>query len=286
MFQPLDIMPTSNRHHNNNNNEGEPGDRNRNLIFQQSGIMPTSNRHHNNNNNDGRAAQQQIPLFNDAAGVGYWSNSNLNASQPDSSSRAAASRQTGKKTSKCVACGDAFYASDVVTCEGYEMEPGCGHEYCGDCISALFRAAMTDETLYPPQCCKVRIPIESCLRFLSDQLLAQFAAKRTELDTPASERAYCHLPTCSTFIPPTAIRDAVALCLRCSALTCTTCKKAAHLLSDCPDDDPAVQSLLALAHAEGWKRCYSCSRLVELTIGCNHMSEFLFPCGQWISGLN
>ncbi|KAK8222284.1 hypothetical protein BKA81DRAFT_296906, partial [Phyllosticta paracitricarpa] len=45
--------------------------------------------------------------------------------------------------------------------------------------------------------------------------------------------------------------------------------------------------LFSIAATNGWKRCYHCRRMVQLVLGCNHVSclcgaEFCFHCGcRW-----
>lgn len=196
-------------------------------------------------------------------------------SEPQAESSAwAASRRTGlsmsqKKTSTCVACNDNFHDFETLKCRG------CTHEYCRECLSSLFRASLTDETLFPPRCCGNPIPVDASRGFIGYQIIGQFEAKRIEFETPADKRTYCHVPTCSTFIPAAAAKNNVATCVRCDARTCAVCKKAAHANSDCPDDS-STQALLDLARAEGWQKCCSCSRLVELNTGCNHISKSAF----------
>ncbi|THW44345.1 hypothetical protein D6C78_05647, partial [Aureobasidium pullulans] len=49
-----------------------------------------------------------------------------------------------------------------------------------------------------------------------------------------------------------------------------------------------MEQLLELAEREQWQRCYSCTRLVVLAHGCNHIScpcgaEFCYVCGsRWL----
>lgn len=66
------------------------------------------------------------------------------------------------------------------------------------------------------------------------------------------------------------IEDEVAACFECKCTTCTICKSRSHT-GDCPNDT-ATQQLLAIAHTNGWKRCRSCKRMIELDHGCNHMT--------------
>jgi hypothetical protein len=166
----------------------------------------------------------------------------------------------------CTACTDQHPVDNLV------RSPSCGHEYCSNCLISLFTASLTDETLFPPKCCQQPIPLENCRGFLTSDLITQFYDKKIEFDTP--NRTYCHRQACSAFVPPLSVHSHVAHCnqIGCWAMTCTVCKGAAHIGSDCPND-PATQDMLLLAAAEGWQRCRSCKRFVELQTGCNHISE-------------
>lgn len=145
----------------------------------------------------------------------------------------------------------------------------CGHEYCRDCLRELFTLSLTDETLFPPRCCREPIPAEENRFFLTSQLLGEFQARKVEMETP--DRTYCHAPECSKFIPPENIEHQIGRCIVCNARTCTVCKAAAHV-GDCPED-PATKMLDGIAAENGWRRCNGCRRLVDLMAGCNHISK-------------
>jgi hypothetical protein len=144
----------------------------------------------------------------------------------------------------------------------------CGHEYCRDCLRDLFQASMTDESLFPPRCCRQLITTGSVRIFLTADLIKQYEQKKVELETP--DRTYCSNPVCSAFIHQKDITNEQASCPDCGVVTCTLCKTASHG-GDCPADT-ALQQVLQTADENGWQRCYSCRRLVELDIGCNHIS--------------
>jgi hypothetical protein len=112
--------------------------------------------------------------------------------------------------------------------------------------------------------------VDLCRHVLPTDLIGQFHARKMELET--LNRTYCSRPNCSTFIPVQAIKGDIGTCVKCRAVTCALCKKPAHENTDCPDD-PATQELLRLAKAEGWQKCSSCARFVELDVGCNHISQ-------------
>lgn len=194
------------------------------------------------------------------------------AGRAESSTWAASRRQPATNGGKqqqlskvCVACCDKKYAADVAACP-------CSHDYCRDCLDSLFRASLTDETLFPPRCCGREIPLQIYRDLVNDaKFMGTFRAKKIEFETP--NRTYCHQPACSTFIPPRSIYMNVATCLRCSGQTCSICKGRAHQGSDCPQDQ-ALQETLHLAAEQGWQRCGSCRTVVELHHGCNHISEW------------
>ncbi|KAK2036234.1 IBR finger domain-containing protein [Colletotrichum somersetense] len=178
---------------------------------------------------------------------------------------------------QCTSCLDIYFRADMAHCP-------CRHKYCQICLQTLFETSLTDESLFPPRCCGTSIPIDNYRQFLPSTLVAEFRAKEVELSTP--NRTYCHIPTCSRFIPKESIKADVATCKRCGQRTCTMCKGAEHQNQDCVQDI-LTQNLLEVAAASGWQRCFSCRTIVELDHGCNHMTcrcgaQFCYVCGlQW-----
>lgn len=144
----------------------------------------------------------------------------------------------------------------------------CGHHYCSTCLHTLFEMSTTDESLFPPRCCRQQIPLSSVRLYLNSALMREFERKSVEFRT--TNRTYCSQPTCSTFITTTGITGERATCTACGTRTCTICKGNAHE-GDCPEDT-ATQQVLETAREQGWQRCYNCRRLVELDVGCNHMT--------------
>lgn len=183
-----------------------------------------------------------------------------------SESSASSSSQVDSKQRKsiylrCEACQDDKPYFDVI-------EAPCNHGYCRDCLHELFDASLTDESLFPPRCCRQNITIESVGIFLTQTLKHRFEQRKIELSTP--NRTYCSMSTCSAFIRTSSINADVGLCAVCKTETCVICKGVAHV-GDCPQDT-ALQQLYEVADEYNWQRCYSCRRLVELDIGCNHMT--------------
>ncbi|GKT51693.1 putative E3 ubiquitin-protein ligase mug30 [Colletotrichum spaethianum] len=164
---------------------------------------------------------------------------------------------------KCSSCFSNYASTEVARCP-------CSHEYCRHCLQTFFETSLTDEFLFPPRCCGKRIPAKDNQQFLPSKLIEEFQAKALELSTP--NRTYCHKPTCSTFIPKDFIKADIAFCQRCMNSTCVMCKGAEHKDQDCAQDI-LTQDLLQIAAANGWQRCFSCRRIVELEHGCNHITS-------------
>ncbi|KAL8999132.1 MAG: hypothetical protein Q9169_001911 [Polycauliona sp. 2 TL-2023] len=162
---------------------------------------------------------------------------------------------------ECTSCGEQRRAFETFC-------TSCGHNYYQGCLSELFKLSTTDETLFPPRCCRQTISLTAARLYLDSDLVQRFQQKAIEFQS--IDRTYCSRPTCSAFIPSTGISGERATCPICLQQTCTICKADSHD-GHCPQDT-ATQQLLATAAEERWQRCYSCRRLVELDIGCNHMT--------------
>ena len=120
------------------------------------------------------------------------------------SSEWAAKRAGGLKENDrtCTACGDAVPFFHVARCP-------CSHEYCRECLTELFKASITDESLFPPRCCKQPIPLQLNQIFLPSRVVRDFRAK--EVEYSVENRTYCHQATCSAFIPPHAVQDDLSM---------------------------------------------------------------------------
>lgn len=180
----------------------------------------------------------------------------------ESSAQAAkrAAQKVPPKAAACVACTDVFAWKELA-------EAPCGHAYCRECVLELFRNAMTDESLFPPRCCRQVLSVEKMTPVLGEDLVTRFSAKAIEFSTPV--RTYCHDARCSAFIPPSSITGEVARCPECRKRTCTMCKAARHQ-GDCPQD-AALQQVLEVAQGEGWQRCIW-GRMVIHGGACDHMT--------------
>jgi hypothetical protein len=165
---------------------------------------------------------------------------------------------------KCCTCYDRFPRASMVTAK-------CGDRYCIDCMKGLFMRSTKDESLYPPRCCKQKIPLDLIARHMEPNELATFELAIMEYAT--QKKTYCSNPDCATFIVPDRIEPGTnrAVCPKCSAETCAICNHEFHAGSDCPDD-PLLRQTRELAREMGWQTCNACHREVDLRSGCNHIT--------------
>lgn len=144
----------------------------------------------------------------------------------------------------------------------------CSHSYCRDCLVRLFQEALNDTDRFPPRCCKSEIPFEDVEGYYFTKEFADtFKEKRLELTT--KNPLYCSEPTCSKFLRLQLIEKRRAVCPSCETMTCASCRQAGH---EGTCEDQQNKAVLAMAEEFRWQRCYKCNTLVELTVGCNHMS--------------
>ncbi|THH13685.1 hypothetical protein EW146_g6572 [Bondarzewia mesenterica] len=188
----------------------------------------------------------------------------------------------------CVICQDPI--------RGIAINTPCGHHYDVSCLTDLFEASTRDESLHPARCCRLPIPLSSVQVHLSEDLLSLIVSTSIEFET--QKRVYCAQPACSRFLGPgyepskRTSPSALACPARgCTARTCNNCKALVtgaigkHACTkDASADDRAV---LALARMEGWSRCPGCNRMIELNMGCYHMTclcktDFCYLCrAKW-----
>lgn len=160
--------------------------------------------------------------------------------------------------SSCTACRDVYPRDEV-------FEVPCGHLYCKACLSRQFVEAGQSEMRYPARCCRKTIPLP--VAFLDLEVFINYQQKQLEYST--INRTYCSRLSCHTFILPCNVEEGLGYCHSCGYQTCTTCKEEAHP-GKCTDN-LQYQQFLQRAQSEGWKRCYACNRMVELTTGCSQM---------------
>ncbi|KAK4623704.1 hypothetical protein CLAFUW4_05504 [Fulvia fulva] len=173
---------------------------------------------------------------------------------------------------KCETCWDRKPVEEAIALE-------CDHTSCYGCVQDLFRQSMKDETLYPPRCCTRLITLDDMRDILPEDLIPEFIAKREELEDPS--KCYCHVPTCSAYIPNAKRTGDNAICPTCNSSTCRKCQGASHD-GDCVYD-PETQALMETAKDLQWQRYPPCGRFLEHNFGCWHMTcpckhEFCYLC--------
>ena len=184
---------------------------------------------------------------------------------PESSTWAARGTPEENPLKMCVSCDDQFQSFDVIGVP-------CGHDYCRACLQKLYNFASSDQSLYPVRCCRQPIITIDVSSFLSPLIIQQYERKKIEYDD--IDPTYCSKRTCLAYIPRFNIDRANdrTTCPDCDTQTCIKCKATAHDQDDCPNDS-GLQAVLKMATKNAWKQCFSCKRMIELIIGCYHITS-------------
>ncbi|CAA7264021.1 unnamed protein product [Cyclocybe aegerita] len=177
----------------------------------------------------------------------------------------------------CIICNDTLPYVDA-------LQTPCNHNYCKDCIRSLVELCTRDESLFPIRCCQTPIPITNIFPFIAIGLRRLFEAKHAEFSVLSKDRVYCVSPTCSAFLGSGNGSTGTEMnCPQCGMSTCPQCKQAGHPNDpDCSVNKSTIE-LRALARREGWQTCPGCYAVVELNVGCYHMTcrcrtEFCYLC--------
>lgn len=152
----------------------------------------------------------------------------------------------------------------------------------------MINQATAEESKMPPRCCTQPIPGATIKSLLVREDQQLFLKSVQQFSTPWEQRIFCPNPQCNEFVPPRAKVDPKhpfdVVCRECRTRVCTMCKMRAHPLGqDCPSD-MELDQVLRIGEKSGWRRCYKCRTLVELTQGCTHMTcrckaQFCYICG-------
>ena len=190
-----------------------------------------------------------------------------------------------EKKISCLTCG----ADDVLISRSAKL--ACSHRMCHECLRRIFTMSVTDPAHMPPRCCtSEHIPLKHVDKLFDQNFKKTWNRKFQEYTT--RNKIYCPARGCGDWIKPNHITvehgRKVGKCKRCHTRVCCMCNNRMHTSRECPKD-PATREFVEIAKQKGWQRCYSCSAMVELKEGCNHMTcrctaEFCMVCGlKWKS---
>ena len=184
--------------------------------------------------------------------------------------------------SSCICCREDFKKNKSL------HKLPCAHTYCDACLRVLITQATNDESKMPPRCCSTAIPGTIIKLVLSRDEQSAFMKSILQFSTPWEARIFCPNPACGEFIPKRGKIDPKhpfeVVCRKCRTKACSICKRAAHAFGqDCPADWE-LDAVLQMGENAGWRRCYKCRNLVELTQGCSHITcrckaQFCYICG-------
>lgn len=175
----------------------------------------------------------------------------------------AQAKEQEQNLAECIACYDQTPPSNSITCP-------CSHTFCKECLVQLVKSLKGDESLYPLRCCKENhIPISENSWLFDAEFIREYEMKMMEYGT--KDRTYCHVPTCSAFIPPREDKVHVLSCNRCSSKTCRLCKEKSHR-GRCRRD-AQNEEVMEMMKENNWQQCRECRRVVERESGCLHMSK-------------
>ncbi|KDQ60169.1 hypothetical protein JAAARDRAFT_597882 [Jaapia argillacea MUCL 33604] len=181
------------------------------------------------------------------------------------------------------------------------------HGYCLECLASYIRTKIDPQgdgtgssqaIVFPIRCpeCPVNqwpggIQDDVAVRILEGKGMLLWHHQKLLDSIP---RYYCPNPRCSALVQVHEDPDEPqAVCPSCTTLICVPCRVVWHDKMTCetyqalpPDErSPEDQLVLSLAKAKNWRRCPSCTVIVELTQGCNHITcrcggHFCFKCGS------
>ncbi|KAM5499649.1 hypothetical protein McanMca71_006223 [Microsporum canis] len=164
---------------------------------------------------------------------------------------------------------------------------------CHGCLRRIFTLSITDPQHMPPRCCTSdHIPLKHVEKLFDYKFKLKWNRKYREYTT--KNRVYCPSRGCGRWIPPSNIFTDTSssgipgrkygICGRCKVKVCCVCNRKWHRSGDCPLDEGSIK-FAEVAAQEGWQRCFSCSAMVELKEGCNHITcrctaQFCIVCGS------
>ncbi|KAK0210984.1 hypothetical protein DFS33DRAFT_343195 [Desarmillaria ectypa] len=168
----------------------------------------------------------------------------------------------------------------------------CEHVYCTGCIRHFLTSA-AETGIFPLVCmgnestCGTPISIPVIQKFLPPTAFNRLLETvfTSYVDRHPQEFRYCKTPDCTQIYRRSEVVS-VLRCPSCFSEICSSCGEDSHEILNCEDarihNNPAEQERMSeewLLQQRGIKKCPTCSRFLEKTEGCNHMT---CPCGAHI----
>ncbi|KAK6350562.1 hypothetical protein TWF718_003752 [Orbilia javanica] len=190
---------------------------------------------------------------------------------PTTSASASLKRYKEELSSICNICSETYQSYAVFTLK-------CGHRYCVECLRNHILHAFNQPGSELPRCCGEALPLTFAGEVLMENELDQLMDRRDAQES--SKQVSC--VDCKKDLLQGSIKDNSAYCIDCAKFTCVHCGKDLHN-GICPEDKETAM-LLETAKDQGWSKCGKCNQLVELTVGCFHMTcrcghQFCYLCG-------
>ncbi|KAI0053773.1 hypothetical protein FA95DRAFT_1586011 [Auriscalpium vulgare] len=190
---------------------------------------------------------------------------------------------------------------------GLKMPCPEDHSYCISCLSMYIQHKLdpngygsgnADVVVFPILCpeCPVDSWPEGIQQETAERVLGEKGMRLWHYQQllDSIPKYYCPNPRCSARVQiDDAVEDPHAECPACTQHLCVPCRSIWHEDMTCeeyqalPLEDRSPDDLLVLqiVKAENWRRCPRCAYIVELSMGCNHVTcrckaEFCFKCGS------
>ncbi|KAK6506788.1 hypothetical protein TWF481_005248 [Arthrobotrys musiformis] len=224
-----------------------------------------------------RDPEQEISELKDilqalAASIGWTQDWEEDA--PTTSASGSLKRYKEELSSICNICNEPYQNYAVFTLK-------CNHRYCVECLRNHILHSLSQPGSELPRCCGEALPLTFAGEILMENELNQLMDRRDAQES--SKQISC--VGCKKDLLQGSIKDNSAYCIDCAKFTCIHCGKDLHD-GICPEDKDMAM-LLETAKKEGWSKCGKCNHLVELTMGCFHMTcrcghQFCYLCGvEW-----
>jgi len=197
-----------------------------------------------------------------------------------------------EKQRDCLACTETLPLRGLVSLK-------CGHEYCKPCFASLITSKLgPSETTakFPPTCCSdtAIIPGPIIKNNCSSAVLKQYKAAKAIHDIPHTERWFCPFPECSKLTDKRSARymHFAIYCKTCDRFGCTLCNAGRPRIGHtCPalgqngiQNDSAVAAVLRLGSTRGWRQCWKCSMMIEMSVWQFWTELKVLPADQFQTG--